>query len=139
MTLEMPSDHLKAIFDHAAEGYPNEVCGFLIGKGGDPRTVLEVRRARNVRAEDRRTRYTIDPREQLRVDRELAGTPREVVGYYHSHPDHPARPSEFDRTHAWPGVSYLIARVEGGTPREATSWRFDGIQRVFVEESLSIL
>lgn len=139
MTLAIPANRMEDVFAHAVEGYPFEVCGFLIGTEGEPRAVLEVRRATNVRTDDRRVRYTIDPREQLTVDRELVGTERQVIGYYHSHPDHPAEPSEYDRTHAWPGVSYLIVRVEGGTPREASSWRFDGRQRVFVEEPLSSL
>jgi proteasome lid subunit RPN8/RPN11 len=64
----------------------------------------------------------VDPKDYLRADREARSKGMDIVGFYHSHPDHPARPSEFDRKNAWPWFSYVILAVEQGVPREMTGW-----------------
>lgn len=73
-------------------------------------------------AESERNRFLIDPREQVRVEKDARARGLEVLGFYHSHPDHPARPSKYDREHAWPWYSYLILSVEKGEPADLTSW-----------------
>ena len=122
MTLELPRSELAKILVHGRETYPEECCGFLIGQFGPPCRATEARRATNVRTDDRRTRYTIEPRETLRLERELRGTDRETIGFYHSHPEHPASPSPFDREHAWPGYVYVIVSVRAGDPQDVRAW-----------------
>lgn len=123
--LALPAAALERVRDEVAAGYPDEVCGFLIGRrdGGGRIEVAAVRPAGNARADERRTRYRIDPDDYRSVEREADRSGSEVVGFYHSHPDAPARPSEYDRDHAWPSVAYLIVEVRGGAAAEATAWR----------------
>jgi len=87
--------------------------------------VLEARRAKNVATEDRVRRYVIDPLELLHADDEARGRGLDVVGIYHSHPNHPAAPSEFDRSRATPWYTYVILSIVDRKPREMTAWRFD--------------
>ena len=72
--------------------------------------------------ESERNRFLIDPKEQLRVEKDARARGLDVLGYYHSHPDHPARPSSYDRDHAWPWYSYVIISVERGEPKDLNSW-----------------
>ncbi len=123
MTLLVPAALVTEIEAHGRETFPEECCGFLVGRPGEPKRVDETRRAANVVESNRERRYVIDPREILRMDKELRGTPREILGFYHSHPNHPARPSLFDEAQAaWPGYSYLILSVVGRTPVDLRSW-----------------
>lgn len=139
MELRIPAAVLEGIRAHAVETNPEECCGFLIGREDGPvRTVTEARRARNVHPEMREVRYTIDPRDVLKVDREFRGEVRHI-GFYHSHPDHPARPSAFDLERAWPYYVYAILAVRGGTPGELTAWSLDEEQRAFKEVATSIV
>ncbi len=108
---------LAAVEAHAAEGYPYEVCGFLIGPLGR-RRITEARRAGNLVTERARDRYEIDPRDHIRVQKECDSKGLEVVGYYHSHPDHPAQASVFDAERAWAGPLYLIVSVSRGRVAE---------------------
>lgn len=106
---------------HGRETYPDECCGFLIGAASEPegdggRTIAALERARNTFDGERRRRFLIRPEELRDAERRLEGTGRAVVGFYHSHPDHPARPSQFDQDHAWPWYSYVVMAV---TPTEA--------------------
>ena len=102
---------LEEVHSHASEGYPYEICGLLLGHGLE---VTGVRRATNIEKENPETRYTIDPRDQLRIQREADDLGLDVVGYYHSHPDHPAQASRFDTERAWAGYVYLIVSIENG-------------------------
>jgi proteasome lid subunit RPN8/RPN11 len=104
---------LDAIRAHGSEGYPDEICGVMIGPPGD-RTVTEVKRARNIIVERARDRYEIDPRDHIRIQREADDAGLDIVGYYHSHPDHPAQASRFDTERAWAGYVYLIVAVHQG-------------------------
>ena len=113
---------LQEMKAHARESYPDECCGFLIGvapetEGERRRTISALERARNEFDGERRRRFLILPEELRDIERRMEQSGRAIVGFYHSHPDHPARPSEFDRDHAWPWYSYLVlgvtARGEG--------------------------
>jgi proteasome lid subunit RPN8/RPN11 len=108
----------------------------LIGHEGEPRRVLEARRAKNVAAEDRLRRYVIDPLELLHADDDARGRDLDLVGIYHSHPNHPAAPSEFDRSRATPWYSYVILSIVDRKPREMTAWRFDDSTKRFEPEEL---
>lgn len=131
MELRLPRAVLDDIRAHALEAYPEECCGFLIGReDGEVRVVTQGHRARNVHPEMREVRYTIEPRDVLQVDREFRGEER-LLGFYHSHPEHPARPSAFDLTRAWPWYVYSILEVRGREPADLTAWRLDEERRVF--------
>ena len=112
---------LEAIQAHGAEGYPNEICGIMLGPQGD-HSVTEVRRARNIIVERSGDRYEIDPRDHIRIQREADETGMDIVGYYHSHPDHPARASVFDTERAWAGYVYVIVSIERGKPVDANAF-----------------
>jgi proteasome lid subunit RPN8/RPN11 len=115
---------LDAIQAHGADGYPNEICGFMLGPKGDGE-VTEVRPARNLIVERARDRYEIDPRDHIRVQREADAAGLDIVGYYHSHPDHPAQASRFDTERAWAGYVYLIISVQDGQPVDANAFVAD--------------
>jgi proteasome lid subunit RPN8/RPN11 len=120
MPLYLAPEHHEIIRAHAARDYPNECCGFLIGK--TPSEISAVFPAANTRDDSPRNRFEIDPLELVRMDRNARADGMSVVGFYHSHPDAPAKPSNFDREHAWPGYCYIIISVPGGQPREMTAW-----------------
>lgn len=134
-SLELRSEDLEAIQRHAGAAYPAECCGILLGLGS---RVYEVRSTENGTVHDPRGRYEIPVRELLEAQREARERELEVIGYYHSHPDHPARPSERDRAEAWPGVSYLIVGVERGTAGEVTSWRLGEAEGGFEPQPVEV-
>ncbi len=129
---------MRAIEDHARETFPEECCGFLLGPPTEPRKVVSLRRATNVVESNRGRRYVIDPREQLALSKELLGTGQDILGYYHSHPNHPAEPSEFDRSHAWPWWSYLILSIVDREPADLRAWVLDEATNAFRADELRI-
>lgn len=125
MTVVLASGLLAEIRSQAEAGYPHEICGFLLGSldADTSRFVAaELQPAANRRADESRRRYLIDPDEYRAVERRAARQDREIVGVYHSHPDAPARPSEYDRELAWPNCAHLIAAVINGAVREVSAW-----------------
>lgn len=132
--------HLQAVELHGASAYPEECCGVLIGRpipDGERGHLVElVLAARNERRDSRANRYVIAPETVLSAHKTARAKGLEIVGYYHSHPDHPAEPSEFDREHAWPRVTYLIVSVEDGEAVAVRSWRLTDDRERFVEEKL---
>ncbi len=137
--MRLTKAQLRAIEDHARDAYPEECCGFLLGTPGEPKKVLEVRPAKNVVETNRQRRYVIDPREILAAERDASRAGREILGFYHSHPNHPAAPSDFDLSHAaWPGYSYVILSIVNRNPENVTSWLLDSEARSKKAEPLSI-
>jgi proteasome lid subunit RPN8/RPN11 len=136
VTIEMPKAVLKAIQDHARMAYPEECCGFLLGRSGTPRRVAESRRAKNAATENRTRRYTIDPLELLHADDDARKNGLELIGVYHSHPDHPAAPSEYDRSRGASWLSYVIVSVVDREPKDVTAWEFDEAARLFRPETI---
>ncbi|MCK4847064.1 MAG: M67 family metallopeptidase [Deltaproteobacteria bacterium] len=133
----------KAIFDKIIEdsknAYPHECCGALLGNAdGDEKSVSTARLLQNMNKERAADRYEIDPAELLKVEKEGAKEGLDVVGFYHSHPDHPSKPSGFDRERAWPDYSYIIVAVAGGTEVEAESWTFTEMDAPFEVEEIKI-
>ena len=106
---------LDEIRRHGQEGYPHEICGLMLGPGGGRGRVTEAHRARNIIVDRAADRYEIDPRDQIRIQRDADDRGLDVVGYYHSHPDHPAQASATDAQRSWAGVIYLIVSVHEGT------------------------
>jgi proteasome lid subunit RPN8/RPN11 len=123
-------DQLAAL---VTAGYPHETCGLLLGRSeGRAVRVERLHAARNLNAQRAHDRYELDPHDFLRADEAARAAALDIVGVWHSHPDHPARPSETDRAAAWEGWSYLIASVTGDGLQDLRSWRLSGER--FLEE-----
>ena len=128
----------EAIQAHGAEGYPHEICGILVGPRGG-RTATDAKRARNIIVERARDRYEIDPRDHIRIQREADDDGQDILGYYHSHPDHPAQASRFDTERAWAGYVYVIVSVQGGKPVDANAFIADQDGGPFRSEPLELV
>ena len=140
MPLQLTPEHDTAIRAHAAKDYPHECCGFLVGKSeGSKVTVTRIIPAANTRDDSPRNRFEIDPGELVKTDRAARAEGLGVVGFYHSHPDAPAQPSEFDREHAWPGYCYVIVSVRQGIPREMRDWLLRDDRSGFDEDPMTVL
>jgi len=125
----------QRVRDLAVAAYPSEGCGVLLGRrDGTRMLIVDATSARNMWTERSADRYDLDPGDFLRADRDARSRGLDVSGIWHSHPDHPARPSEFDRDHAWPGLSYVIVSVEGGRVADTRSWRLSDDRERFEEE-----
>jgi proteasome lid subunit RPN8/RPN11 len=137
---------VEKIRQHGAESYPNECCGALLGRDSDTETVparaarevLEIFPLVNRREDSPRNRFFITAEDAHDADKAAHAQALDLIGWYHSHPDHPARPSEYDREHAWPWYSYIIVSVQSGNPRDMTSWRLQDDRSAFVAEELEI-
>jgi proteasome lid subunit RPN8/RPN11 len=118
MTFVVPAELAARIYRHCAAGYPREACGFLIGTWAGAVARLEaVDEAANTRADERSDYFEIDPRHYRDVEKALRGTGKSILGFYHSHPDHPDVPSYTDLSFAqgWPGFLWTIVQVVAGT------------------------
>lgn len=124
MAIKVKSEHLSRIREHGEQTYPYECCGFLLGsRDGETNILTEVYAAENERQESRETRYLITPEQSKRADDYARSRGLGVIGYYHSHPDHPAAPSGYDLDHScWPGESYIIVAVERGKSAAVNSF-----------------
>jgi proteasome lid subunit RPN8/RPN11 len=139
------SGHLvEKIRAHGAETYPHECCGALLGRDSElesreaVREVLGLFPLVNRRDDSPRNRFSVTAEDVLEADKAAQAQKLEVVGWYHSHPDHPARPSQYDRDHAWPWYSYIIVSVHNGAPQEMTSWRLNDDRQEFSPEGIEI-
>lgn len=130
---------LRQIYDHTESAYPHECCGLIIGTAsGDQRIAHTFRACKNLNTERAHDRYEMDPQCMLQAQREFSNSPWDVVGIYHSHPDHPSRPSQTDTDRAWAGYSYIIISVQKGTVAGAQSWELteSDTDRRFHEEPM---
>jgi proteasome lid subunit RPN8/RPN11 len=134
MALALTAAVDQAIRRHGAEAYPHECCGALIGRDG---VVIEAFALPNTTEEGPRRRFLVRPSDYRDAERRASALGAELVGFYHSHPDHPARPSQYDLDHAWPFFSYVIVSVREGTPGNMTSWRLRDDRSAFDEEELT--
>lgn len=142
-SVELTTEGEERVRNHGSSSYPEEACGMLIGPSPTAaekvRRISQVRSARNRRAEDREHRFLIPAEELREAERSIAGTGLEVVGFYHSHPDHPPEPSPFDRDHAWPWYAYLVLRVSEGRSMELNAFELHPEQRVFQPRGLRVV
>jgi proteasome lid subunit RPN8/RPN11 len=134
MVLELKAGTANAIRRHGAETYPNECCGALVGRDG---VVVDVYPLPNTTEEGPRRRFRVRPQDYRAAEHQAAQAGAELLGFYHSHPDHPARPSQYDHDHAWPYFSYIIVSVRAGVPEEMTSWRLRDDRSAFDQEDLT--
>lgn len=134
--LEISSDLLAKIHAHGEQAYPEEGAGFLLGLGGRVVDILPLPNAREESA--RRNRYLIAPGDYVNAEDTADRRGLSLIGAFHSHPDHPNRPSDYDREWAQPSFSYLITSVQAGKAVESRSWRLAEDRSQFVEETLEI-
>jgi proteasome lid subunit RPN8/RPN11 len=137
--IQINDKQLNDITAHAERDYPYECCGLLLGKfsNGNTKVACEAFLISNAREEvAKRRRFLITPEELLRGQRYAAQKELDVVGFYHSHPDHPAAPSEYDREHAWPAFSYIIVSVQKGQARDLNSWMLRPDRSAFDQEEI---
>lgn len=138
--LRLSQRQLDEIRKIAEQTYPHECCGILAGSWRDgAKTVRRCREAENQRLDRRANRYLIAPQEIYQLEKELRGSGDEIVGFFHSHPDVGAVPSEYDREHAWPWYSYVIVAVRQGRAGEVHSWRLSEDRMTFESEPLEVV
>ncbi len=130
---------LEAIREHGRQAYPEECCGALLGTAdnGSAR-VARIARMENARRDERRRRYVIEPLEYARVERQADAESLSVLGFYHSHPDHPAVPSKYDRENGLPFFHYVVLSVGAGVPGEAASYVLSEDRGAFEREEIRI-
>ena len=134
MSVTLNRDVLAAIRAHGRETYPNECCGALIGADG---VVEEAFALPNTTEEGPRRRFLVRPSDYRSAESRATESGRELLGFYHSHPDHPARPSQYDLDHAFPFFWYVIVSVQQGTPEKMTVWLLADDRSQFREASLA--
>src|SRR5215472_15390839 len=128
--LRLGQSHYDALRQHGEETYPHECCGVLLGHLDDDgaRAVTSLARAGNTRTDSPHNRYNIDPKELVHIQREAREREEDIIGFYHSHPDHPAQWSPTDLSEAyWFGCSYVITSVEGGKAGLTNSFELTGM------------
>ena len=123
----------QAIRHHGEETYPHECCGALVGKDA---VVSEIVALPNTTEEGPRRRFLVRPSDYRLAESRATELGGELLGFYHSHPDHPARPSQYDLDHAWPTFAYIIVAVAAGAAREMTVWFLKDDRSIFEEGSL---
>jgi proteasome lid subunit RPN8/RPN11 len=135
--IRLPETAIEAIREHGRSSYGDEACGVMLGHLEDEtRDVVRVAPLRNARGEDRHRRFVVTPEDYRRAETEAAESGLVLLGFYHSHPDHPAYPSEYDLEHAFPFFSYVILSVERAEPNELRSFVLASDRKQFLEEPL---
>ena len=131
---------LGEIREHGVRDYPYECCGLLLGRFTEEgKIVQETYPISNAREESaKRNRFLIEPEELMRGERYARERDLEVVGFYHSHPESPARPSQYDLEHAWPTYSYIIVSTSAGQANDLFSWEQEPDRSRFNSEELKI-
>lgn len=137
MSISLPAAELDRLNSHAAEGYPHEVVGILAGDRSSGR-VATIRPLRNERSDSARNRYKVSGLVLMREEQALEAEGHDILGYYHSHPDHPAKYSDFDRDHALPNLSYVIVSVLEGETADLQSWRLRDDRSAMDAEDVTI-
>jgi proteasome lid subunit RPN8/RPN11 len=124
----------EAMRDHGRETYPHECCGAMLGRDG---VVVQACPLPNTTEEGPRRRFLVRPQDYRAAERLATERGLELLGFYHSHPDHPARPSQFDLDHAWPNFAYVIVSVMSGAARDMTVWFLQDDRSRFDEGELN--
>ena len=142
--LKIPAELAGKIRSHGAETYPHECCGALLGRDTEVadrslyREIHALHPLINRRDDSPRNRFSVTSQDVLDAEKAAVNQGLEVVGWYHSHPDHPAKPSQYDREHAWPWYSYVIVSVANKIPEDLTSWRLTDDRSDFQSEDICL-
>jgi proteasome lid subunit RPN8/RPN11 len=137
LPLKIGAGDVRHIHDHAKDSYPEECAGALLGvASGETKIVVDVWRAENTHEEERSRRFLIEPLKIKEFEERAQERDMDLLGFYHSHPDHPAKPSEYDREHAWPYYSYVIASVGSDEVKDMRSWILRDDRSGYDEESI---
>ena len=136
MVVHISRSQLQLILNHARSTYPEECCGFLLGKDSDPRIVVRALPAQNTNRDSRKNRFNIDPMERVRADEEARRANLDLIGIYHSHPDAPPQPSQVDLEDAWPRYTYLVVSVQNGEPKGVAAWTLSEDRSAFHLEDM---
>lgn len=132
-------DHIeKNLRTHAEQDYPFECCGFFYGNDLDNRIILKSLPVNNSKEENKRRRFEVSPLDYMKAEQFALENNLVLQGVYHSHPDHPAIPSEHDLKQAVPFFSYIIVSVKEGVSDEIRSWKLDSDNKFFEEEFIHI-
>lgn len=131
--LVVGEDLAASIERHGCDTYPHECCGALIGRDN---VVMECVALPNTTEEGPRRRFLVRPDDYRAAERRAAERGCDLLGFYHSHPDHPARPSRYDLDHAWPVFAYVIVAIAHGQPGAMTAWRLREDRSAFEEERI---
>ncbi len=135
--IRLPETAIEAIRQHGRESYRDEACGAMYGRlDGDSRDVVRVAPLDNARDSERHRRFVVTPEAYRRAEAEAVQSGLTLLGFYHSHPDHPAYPSAYDLEHAFPFFSYVILSVEDAEPKTMRSFVLADGRKEFLEESL---
>jgi proteasome lid subunit RPN8/RPN11 len=126
----------QAIRAHGREAFPHECCGAMLGRDG---VVQQAHALPNTTEEGPRRRFLVRPDDYRTAEKQAREAGLDLLGFYHSHPDHPARPSQYDLDHAWPSFSYVIVSVMAGEDKLLTSWRLKEDRSAFDEESVEVV
>ena len=136
--IRLGAETIAAIREHGRAAYPEECCGALLGTGDGAARVTRVERIENSSREEKRRRYVVAPLEYARVERMADADGLSVLGFYHSHPDHPAVPSEYDREHGLPFFHYVVLAVGPESSGEIASYLLSEDRGVFEREELVV-
>jgi len=139
--IELEERHQTEMREHAQRDYPFECCGLMLGRFADGRkVVVQTYPISNAREEEaKRNRFLIRPEELLRGEKYARENGFDVIGFYHSHPDDRAVPSQYDLEHAWPTYSYIVVSVEKGQAVDLRSWEMESDRSRFNEEEIAIV
>ncbi|MEM1320757.1 MAG: M67 family metallopeptidase [Bacteroidota bacterium] len=137
--IHIKNEVVQFINQHGESYFPNECCGFLYGHDGAQRTILEAQPVANSKDGDQRRRFEISPLDYLQAERYALENDLQLLGIYHSHPNHPAIASEHDLAKALPFFSYVIVSVNDGVAGDLKSWKLYDEQRAFFEERVAPL
>ena len=151
-TLKLSREITQKIREHGAQSYPHECCGALLGHDAEEtnavttaggvsapvREILALFPLVNRREDSLHNRFSVNAEDVRDSEKAARDKGLDVVGWYHSHPDHPARPSQYDREHAWPWYSYVIVSVAKGKAQEMTSWRLSDDRSEYACEEITM-
>ena len=138
--LKIKEELIKEIAREGEEGYPYEICGFILGKidyKNNIREAEEVYQVENQNKERANDRFEIDPKDYLKVENYADQKGIQIIGIYHTHPDHPDRPSQTDLMFAQPDMSYIIMSIKNGKASDWRSWELENNQ--FIEEKVEVI
>ncbi|CAN5816949.1 M67 family metallopeptidase [soil metagenome] len=137
MPLKIGQGDVENIHGHARKTYPEECAGAIVGMDvGEMKIVVDVWPAENTHEDERSRRFLIEPLQIKKFEEQADERDMDLLGFYHSHPDHPAEPSEYDKEHAWPGWSYVITSVSGEKVNDTRSWVLRSDRSGYDEEEI---